>query len=142
MFTAVRNDTEFLDFVHSLDEEDITCMQFDAISPEEALKALDFFMFKKDGETVGFFGYGSAHGLDDPDTIIAPPFISKRYRRKGYGKELLGIIEDKARRESKQAILQMISPNNEKMLKLSVSCGFLPHDQDEDYITFLKYIGG
>ena len=47
MFTVVKNDTEFLNFAHSLGAEDKAVMQLDELSPEKALEIFDFFMFKK-----------------------------------------------------------------------------------------------
>lgn len=135
MISYIKSRADVSEFVSTLDEEDLKRIEMDDKDPDYFQKVeLDVYLVKGfEGANVGFFGVWPVEGY-----MQTPLFVKKEYRSKGYGKILIDFAEYEAKKKGYRRFLHRIKKDNNTMMKLSESCGYGYHKEDEDYVIMTK----
>lgn len=113
---AFANNTEARDERRRLDQE------VKSLLPKGQKTDMQFFyVADNDQENIGFIWMGVLPGLSKNEIFLYDIIIRQEQRRKGYGRELLSLMESKVKDSGYQAVyLNVLQKNHAKQLYLSM----------------------
>ena len=93
------------------------------------------YLLNEDNLFVGEIAY---HYDKERKIYIADVIIYAKYRGRGYGKEGLLLLLDRARNDNIDILYDDMAHGNEVGLKLFLKCGFTKEYETDDYIMLKK----
>jgi hypothetical protein len=131
MLICEESTEKVIDMINSLSSSELDVIELNDKDVPEHMnqEGLRSFIAFSDGESVGFFC-----GWSVGDYVQTPIFVKKDQRGKGYGKGIVKLAEQTL----KGNCFHRIKNSNDKMMKLSKSCGYEPVQELDGYSFMIK----
>ena len=98
-----------------------------------------FYRYLKN-ENGTFVGEAAFHREEDTDRWMTDVLIPAAYRKKGYGKEALLMLENAARENGIDCLYDSIAADNTAAIKLFINEGFCEEYRTEEYVMMKKML--